>query len=260
MDAVKVRDAWIHVAASLRPEGRNVVYVNSLGSDFRIWDGVVSRLAEAGYGALRYDLRGHGLSDLGAPPRLISDHAADLLALMDACGLARAILCGVSVGGVISLGLAAVAPERVERLALCCTGAKIGTEAVWNQRIAAVEHGGVGAVSEAVLARWFPASLREADAPEVALARNMLNRTPAAGYIATCVALRDSDLTEAAKGVRVPALCVAGGLDASTPPELVRALAGLIAGSEYFEIEGAGHLPCLQTPGALAERLIAFLK
>jgi 3-oxoadipate enol-lactonase len=93
----------------------------------------------------------------------------------------------------------------------------------------------------------------------VALARNMLTRTPAAGYVATCVALRDSDLTPAARGLRVPTLCVAGSHDGSTPPELVRALAALAPGAIYHEIEGAGHLPCLQTPQALAERLVAFL-
>ena len=94
----------------------------------------------------------------------------------------------------------------------------------------------------------------------VALARNMLARTPAAGYIATCVALRDSDLTQAARGVRVPALCVAGELDGSTPPELVRKLAGLVPGAAYHEIAGAGHLPCLQTPEELADRLAGFFK
>jgi len=260
MNAVKVGDAWLHVAADVRADGRNVVYVNSLGSDFRIWDGVVARLSQAGFGALRYDLRGHGLSDLGTPPKLISDHVADLIALMDAYGLESANLCGVSVGGVISLGLAAAAPQRARRLALCCTGAKIGNEEMWNPRIAAVVQGGVAAVTEAVLARWFPPALHAADAWEVALARNMLSRTPAAGYIATCVALRDSDLTEAARGLGVPALCVAGRHDVSTPPELVRSLAGLARGSEYFEIEAAGHLPCLQTPDILADRLIGFFK
>jgi 3-oxoadipate enol-lactonase len=260
MQGAKIGDAWLHAAADIRPGGRNVLYINSLGSDLRIWEGVVGRLAAAGYGALRYDLRGHGLSDLGAPPKLIADHVADALGLMDAFGLRSAAVCGVSVGGVIALGLAQAAPPRVERLVLSNTGAKIGTPEMWNPRIAAVEQGGVAAVTEAVLARWFPDKLRAADAPEVALARNMLSRTLPAGYVATCVALRDSDLTEAAKGVTVPALCVAGSEDGSTPPSLVRTLSGLVPGAEYAEIEGAGHLPCLQTPEVFAERVLAFLK
>lgn len=260
MQSVRVGDAWLHVEADLAADGRNVVYINSLGSDLRIWDGVVARLKGAGYGALRYDLRGHGLSDLGTAPKLIGDHVADAIEVMDAFGVVRAAICGVSVGGVIALALAAARPERVERLVLCCTSAKIGTQASWNARIASVQQGGVGAVAQEVLQRWFPPALRDADAPEVALARNMLTRTPTRGYVATCVALRDSDLTEGARGINVPALCVAGALDGSTPPSLVRSLAALISGAEYAEIEGCGHLPCLQEPAALAERLRQFLK
>jgi 3-oxoadipate enol-lactonase len=260
MQSAKVGDAWLHVEANLQPDGRNVVYINSLGSDLRIWDGVVARLASAGFGALRYDLRGHGLSDLGTPPKRIADHVADLAGVMDSFGVGKAALCGVSVGGVIALGMAEAHPARVERLALCNTGSKIGTPETWNPRISAVEKGGVAAVAEGVLERWFPAALRHAGAPEVALARNMLTRTPAAGYVATCIALRDSDLTEAAQGVNVPTLCVAGELDGSTPPAMLRSLAALVPGAAYHEIAGAGHLPCLQTPETLAERLIAFLK
>jgi len=255
MNALKIGDAWLHVEAALQPQ-RNVVYVNSLGSDLRIWDGVVQRLAARGWGALRYDLRGHGLSDLANPPRLIADHARDLAHLMAAVGLERACICGVSVGGAIALGLAQAHPERVERLVLCNTGAKIGTTDSWNARIAAVEADGVASVAEEVLKRWFPP---QADPGLVALARNMLSRTTAAGYISTCVALRDSDLTEAARGVTVPTLCVAGELDGSTPPGMVRALQGLIEGADYFEIPGAGHLPCWQMPATLAERLAAIL-
>jgi 3-oxoadipate enol-lactonase len=257
MKAAKIGDAWLHGEAEA--SGRTVVYVNSLGSDLRIWDGVVAALRPAGFGALRYDLRGHGLSDLGTPPKLIADHVADLAGVMEAFGVGRATICGVSVGGVIALGLAQAHPGKVERLALSNTGAKIGTPETWNPRIAAVEQGGVGGIAQSVLERWFPAALREADDPSVALARNMLTRTPAAGYVATCVALRDSDLTEAARSVKVPTLCIGGSLDGSTPPALVRALAALVPGAEYFEIEGAGHLPCLQTPAAFAERLLRFL-
>jgi 3-oxoadipate enol-lactonase len=260
MQYAKVGDAWLHVEAQATHGGPTVVYINSLGSDLRIWDGVVERLAALGCGALRYDLRGHGLSDLGTPPKRIADHARDCAGVMDAFGVARAVICGVSVGGVIALGLAEKHPERVERLLLNNTGAKIGTDESWNARIAAVEQGGVASVAEDVLKRWFPPALHEADAPEVAMSRNMLTRTPDAGYIATCVALRDSDLTAAARGVRVPALCVAGGLDGSTPPQMVRALSGLIPGAAYYEIEGAGHLPCVQTPDRLAERIAAFLR
>jgi len=260
MQFVRIGDATFHVdvkAASGRP---TLVFVNSLGSDLRIWDGVVEALAPAQIGALRYDLRGHGLSDLGTPPRLIDDHVDDLAAVMDHFGIQRAAICGISVGGMIALGLSHRRPEKVASLILCCTGARIGTAESWNARIASVEKGGVGEIAEAVLQRWFPpASYREGGGA-LGLCRNMLSRTPAAGYAATCIALRDSDLTEAARAVSVPALCVAGEFDGSTPPEFVRAFSALIPGAQYREIADAGHLPCLQRPAELAQHILNFLR
>jgi len=260
MQFVRVGDATLHVELRAAPGRPTIVFVNSLGSDLRIWDGVVETLAGQEIGALRYDLRGHGLSDLGTPPKLIDDHVEDLIAVMDHFGVERAPICGISVGGVIALGLAHRRPEKVESLILCCTGAKIGTTESWNERIAAVDKGGVGAVTESVLQRWFPPDSYREGGGALALARNMLSRTPAAGYVATCVALRDSDLTEAARAVSVPALCVAGEFDGSTPPALVRALKALVPGAQYREIAGAGHLPCLQRPDELAGLILDFLR
>jgi 3-oxoadipate enol-lactonase/4-carboxymuconolactone decarboxylase len=260
MQSVRVGDATLHVEHRKVPGRPTLVFVNSLGSDLRIWDGVVESLARGEIGALRYDLRGHGLSDLGTPPKLIDDHVDDLAEAMNYFGIERAPVCGISVGGAIALGLSHRRPEKVESLILCCTGAKIGTVESWNERIAAVVNGSVGAVTEEVLQRWFPpASYREGGGA-LALARNMLSRTPAAGYVATCVALRDSDLTEAARAVSVPALCVAGEFDGSTPPPLVRALKALIPGAQYQEIADAGHLPCLQRPEELARLILNFLR
>ncbi len=260
MQFATIGDATLHVEASLRKGRPNVVFIHALGADLRIFDDVVEALARAEIGALRFDLRGHGLSDLGAPPRRIDDHARDVEALMENFGLERATICGVSVGGAIALALSERAPARVERLMLCCTGAKIGTEQSWNQRIAEVESDGVASIAEAVLRRWFPPDLYAAGGGAVALARNMISRTPVAGYIATCVALRDSDLSDAARAVRAPALCVAGEMDGSTPPELVKALDALLPGSRYREIAGAGHLPCLQKPAEFTTLTLDFIE
>jgi 3-oxoadipate enol-lactonase len=129
---------------------------------------------------------------------------------MDRMGIACSTICGISVGGEIALGLSQRYPEKVARLVLCCTGAKIGTVESWNERIGEVEKCGVAAIVEAVLQRWFPPAAYRKGGGVLALARNMLSRTPTAGYVATCIALRDSDLTDAAHAVRVPTLCIAG--------------------------------------------------
>lgn len=259
MRLLKTGQTTLHVEASLVRDRPTVVFVNSLGSDLRIWDDVVEALARAGFGALRYDLRGQGLSDTGPTPYRIDDHVADLEAVLSAHGVARAAVCGLSVGGMIALGLAEKRRDLVAGLILCCTAHRIGTAESWNARLAAIEKGGVGAIAESVLQGWFsPAAYRD-DAPGVALCRNMLTRSPVDGYAATCVALREADLEEAARSVSAPALCLAGEYDRATPPELVGALRALIPGARFAVIPGAGHMPCVETPSIVADHLIGFV-
>ena len=259
MHSLPVGDATLHVDVALKKGRPNIAFINSLGSDLRIWDAVIDALARADVGWLRFDLRGHGLSDLGTPPKLIADHAEDLFAIMKAVGLERATICGVSVGGAIALALADAHPECVEKLVLCCTGAKIGTDESWNQRIAAIERGGLGAVAESVLQRWFPPHDYAKGGGVLALCRNMLARTASDGYIATCVTLRDSDLSAAARRVKAPTLVVAGEFDGSTLPEFVKTLAELIPGAKFKVIAGAAHLPSVQQPEALTREIFEFI-
>ena len=260
MRHVRIGEATLHYEAEALERPRCVVFINSLGSDLRIWDDVAERTVAAGFGALRFDLRGHGLSDLGEPPRVIADHASDVAELMDAVGLKRASLCGVSVGGAIAIAFAARYPERVERLALCCTGARIGTTESWNARITEAQRAGVGAIVESVLQRWHPAAAYRENGGLVAMTRNMLARTPVDGYVATCIALRDSDLTAEARALTAPTLCIAGAEDGSTPPAMVRALSESVPGAKYLEIADAGHLPGLQQPDIFASALLDFLE
>jgi 3-oxoadipate enol-lactonase/4-carboxymuconolactone decarboxylase len=259
MRFVRTEGAALHVEASLARGRPTIVFVNSLGSDLRIWDDVVAALDHAGVGALRYDLRGQGLSDTGATPYRIAGHVADLEAVLANHGVARAAICGLSVGGMIALGLAQKRPDLAAGLILCCTGHRIGTAESWSARIAAVEKGGVGAIAETVLQGWFsPAAYRD-NAAGVALCRNMLARSPADGYAATCAALREADLEDAARAVSAPTLCLAGEYDRATPPDFVGSLRSLIPGARFAVIPGAAHMPCVEAPGVLAERLLGFV-
>lgn len=229
--------------------GRPVVFANSLGTDLRIWQAVVARL-DPGAPVLLWDKRGHGLSEEGETD--MAGHAADLAGLMDLHGLTGALVCGVSVGGMIAQALARDRPDLVAGLLLSNTGHRIGDAATWNARIAAVEQGGLASIAEPILARWFSPGYR-ADTPELLAGwRMMLTRTPATGYAAMARTIRDTDLTEAARGIRVPTLCLAGGLDGATPPALVEALAGLVPGAEYRCLDGIGHLPCIEAPEAVS--------
>lgn len=257
MDFRTLNGIVLHVQ-DLGPADRPaLVFSNSLGTDFRIWDDVVARLAER-FRIVLYDKRGHGLSEIDKPPYSIAEHVGDLAALLDEFAIESALVCGISVGGLIAQGLAASRPELVSGLILCDTAHKIGTAELWNTRIAAIEKGGIASIAEAILERWFSRALRDNDPTALAGWRAMLTRTPQAGYLGTCAAIRDADFTDEAARIAVPTLCIVGAEDGATPPELVRQTAELIPGARCEVIAGAGHLPCIEQPAAVAALIEAF--
>ena len=214
-------------------EGRPLlVFINSLGTDFRIWDEVAADLA-TDFGLLLYDKRGHGLSNLGSQPCTIADHAADLVGLLDRLGAGEVVLCGLSIGGLIAQHLAATRPERLRALVLCDTAHKIGTAEFWNERIATVERDRIDAIADGILERWFTPAFRIGEPARFAGARNMLVRQPVAGYVGSCAAVRDADHTGLVGRIAAPTLVVVGDQDGSTPPELVRKTADLIPGARF---------------------------
>lgn len=232
-----------------------VLMLNSLGTDLRLWDALMPALA--GFRVIRYDKQGHGLSELWQGTT-IEDHAADAIAAIEAAAGGPVALVGCSIGGLIAQAVAAARPDLVRALVLSNSAAKLGTAESWHQRIAAVEAGGTRAIADAVMERWFAAPFRAT--PELALWRAMLARTGRAGYIAACRALAAADLTATTRALRLPALVIAGSEDGASPPDLVRGTADLIAGARFHLIEGAGHLPCVESPAAMAAALIPFLE
>lgn len=236
-----------------------MVFSNSLGTDYRTWDRLADLLGRH-VRIVRYDKRGHGLSQATPAPYRIADHVDDLIGLIDHLGLDEVILCGLSVGGLIAQGLGIRQPERVRALVLCDTAAKIGTDERWAARIAQVEAGGIEPIADTIMELWLSAAFRRERPDETAGWRNMLVRTPVAGYLGTCAAIRDEDLRAAAAKIGVPVLCVCGSEDGATPPDLVRETAGLIPGARFELIEGAGHLPCIEQPRVLGDLIESFLE
>lgn len=235
-----------------------IVFSNSLGTDSRIWRDVIVRLVgEAGI--VLYDKRGHGLSDVGETPYTMDDHVGDLAALLDHLGGRPAIICGLSVGGMIAQGLALSRSDLVSGLVLCDTGMIIGDESIWRPRIDAIERDGMHAITDSTMERWFTASFREQRTEEVALYANMLRRQPAEGYTGTAAAILGADFRERSPSITVPTLCVVGDDDRATPPSLVAELAKAVRGARYEVIKNAGHLPCIEQPEMLAEIIKAFL-
>lgn len=260
MRLIRINDIVLHHRLTGAPsDGPVVVFINSLGTDFRIWDEAVARLAGE-CATLVYDKRGHGLSDLGDAPPSIATHAADLAALLDHLAIKRAIVCGLSIGGLITLQLYASRPDLVQAMILSNTAHKIGTVQSWNERIAIAETRGIAAFADGVMEKWFTPAFHAERADELTGYRNMLSRQPVAGYVAACRALAGADLTETAQGVSVPALCIVGDQDGSTPPALVRSLADLVPGARYELIEDAGHIPCVEQPETFTALVSAFIR
>lgn len=241
------------------PRGAPVLaLVNSLGTDARIWDAMIAALGGR-YRILSYDKRGHGLSDAPEGDYSLDDHLDDLAGLLDHLGISRLALCGVSVGGLIGQGFALRHPARLSALVLCDTAPQVGSAALWNERIATARTGGLVAMADAVMARWFPDNFRRERADEVAGWRNLFLRNPVDGYVGTCATLRDTDLREAVAAIATPTLVVVGEHDASTPVELVRDAAARIPGAHFEIVAGAGHIPSIDRPDALAALVSAFL-
>lgn len=256
---VLVRDGVaLHYEVEHGPAGAPaVVFSNSLGTDLRIWSAVLARLAGA-FSLVTYDKRGHGLSDAPPSPYTLSDHVGDLAAILDALGTGPAVICGLSVGGLIAQGLAQARPDLVRALILCDTADRIGSNDIWNERILQARTLGLVAMADGIMARWFTQKFLNSD-PSLSAWRNMLARTSVEGYAGTCATVRDSDLTAYTTRIAVPVLCLVGAEDLTTPPELVSGLAARIPGARFEIIAGAGHIPCVEQPEILARRIHSFV-
>lgn len=237
--------------------GVPVVFANSLGTDLRLWDAVLP-LLPAGFRYIRYDMRGHGLTTCPPAPYDMDTLTADAEALIEGLGLGPVIFEGLSIGGMIGQALAAKRPDLIRALVLSNTAARMGDTAMWEDRIAQIDAGGIAALSGAVLDRWFGPAFRHT--PAVSPWEAMLTRTPKSGYLGCCAAIAGCDLTPGTSALRLPALGIAGEADGASPPALVAATCDLIPGSRFHIIPGAGHLPCVEAPQSYAEILTPFLK
>ena len=232
--------------------------VNSLGTNLRMWEPQMARFSQA-FRVVRYDCRGHGAS--AAPPGeyTIEQLGRDLLALLDALRIERAHVCGLSLGGMVALWLAANAPERVARVVFADTAARIGTVESWTARIALARTAGMSAVAELALARFLSARFRSQHPDVARQLREMVESTNLEGYTGACAALRDADLRPSLPAITAPSLIIVGEGDESTPPAQARALHSAIRGSELVIVHDAAHLANVEQPEAFSRAALAFL-
>lgn len=258
MQSALIGDIAIHYRyAPAKGSAPVIVFINSLGTDFRIWDAVLAELGDS-VGTLVYDKRGHGLSDVGPTPYSIGDHADDLAGLMDRLGISEAVICGLSVGGQIAQELYFTRPDLVAGLLISNSAAKIGETDFWRQRIASIAANGITSVTDGIMERWFSAKFRDPANSEYHLARAMFERQPVEGYLATCEAIATFDRRDATASIDVPTTVIVGSEDGATPPDLVKGFADAVPGAVFQIIEGAGHIPCVETPSTVAKAILAL--
>jgi 3-oxoadipate enol-lactonase len=240
------------------PTGAPVLMLaNSLGTDMQMWEPQLPAFAKR-FRVLRHDTRGHGDSAVRSDPCTIERLAHDVLALLDALGIASTHFCGLSMGGMIGQWLGVNAPQRLHRLVLCNTSARIAPRALWDARIAAVRKGGMTAIADAVIERWFTPEFRERAPEAVEPVRRTLLATSAEGYAACCAAVRDMDQRATIAGIRTATLVIAGCADAATPPSDGRYLAEQIPGAHYVELNAA-HLSNIEAAERFTQTVVDYL-
>ena len=257
MPFLEIGDFRVHYALSGSATAPVFVLSNSLGTSFSMWDPQIPSF-EKHFRVLRYDTRGHGQSSVTPGPYRIEQLARDVLHLLDRLTIDRVHFCGLSMGGTIGMWLGTNAPERLHKLVLCNTAARIGTAEVWNARIDAVSKGGMKSIASAVIERWFTPAFRAAAPETVAHTQRMIEASPPKGYAACCAALRDMDQRESISSIRVSTLVVCGAKDPATTVADGQFLADKISGARLLELPTA-HLSNIEAPAQFSSEVLKFL-
>jgi 3-oxoadipate enol-lactonase len=247
----------MHYSLSADAERPVLMFSNSLGTEFSMWNAQADFFAKQ-FRILRYDTRGHGQSSVTPGPYSIEQLGNDVLDLLDDLDFDRVHFCGLSMGGMIGMWLGMNAPERLYKLILCNTAAKIGNAEGWNARIENVRKNGMKSIASAVIERWFTPAFRAKSPDDVAATQVVLENTTAEGYVANCAAVRDFDARETIATIGVPTLVIAGAHDAATPPEGGRFLAEQISGAQYAELSAA-HISNIEDRDGFNQEVSAFL-
>ena len=257
MRIVKTQDVELRCEHMPRPGAPALLLINSLGTSLEMWDDQAEAFAER-FELIRYDARGHGKSSRGAADELTIDQLArDALAVLDACGIARAHICGLSLGGMTTMQIARHWPDRVLKIALCNTAPHMPGRERWQTIIETALTQGMAALVDGVLGRWFTPEFHKAEPVKVERIKQMLLSTDPRGYAACCAAIRDLDLREDIKSINATALVIGGTKDPSTPPEHAETIARCIPGAKLVMLESA-HLSNIERAAEFTATLLEF--
>jgi len=257
MPFVRINDTRLHYRTDGAPTRPCVVLSNSLGTDLGMWDAQAAALARDFY-VLRYDTRGHGQSERGRAPLSLADLGRDVVGLLDALAVPRAHFCGISMGGLTGQWLGIHQPQRIVKLVLANTAARIGTAEGWSARAALVRDAGMGGVADGAPARWFTQAFVERGTQQVRTMIGRLREQDPEGYARCCEALANADLRPAAGSIGAPTLVIAGDYDPVTTVADAEWLVQSIAGARLQTVP-ASHLSNVEAEPQFTSALVQFL-
>ena len=236
-------------AADTAGYGEAVMLVHAIGCDHRMWDELAAHLARR-FRVVRVDVRGHGRSPVPKRPYSLEGLARDVLEVLDRLGIDKAHWVGLSMGGMIGQAFALEHGEHLGRLVLANTTSSYGPEGrrMWEARAKAVEEGGLEAIKDMVMSRYFSDDFCERHADVVERVAQRFLETPPQGYLGCCDAIKELDYDADLPRIRARTLVVAGEKDAGTPPSMSEAIASRIPGARLAVIAGAAHLSAVEKP------------
>jgi 3-oxoadipate enol-lactonase len=236
-----------------------LVLGNSLGTSRAVWDGEAQAFLSS-FRLLQYDFPGHGGSAAAPGPYTIAALGRAVLGLLDARGVDRAAYCGISLGGMVGMWLAANAPDRITALGLVCTSAYLPPAEGWQARADQVRSDGMASIAAPVVGRWFTPQYAAGHPSVVSSFRAELERTDAEGYAGCCEAIAAMDLRGLLPKITAPTLVLAGAEDPAIPPEHGAAIAAGIAGARFDCLPGAAHLATVSADQAVTSALLSHLR
>lgn len=255
-DVVASDGVRLHAVADGPPDAPALVLATPLATTVAVWDPLLQHLPE-GLRIIRYDLRGHGQSDVPDGPYTMGQMIGDAEAVCDAFEVRDAVFLGLSVGGLIAQGIAVKRPDIVRALILAHTAVKIDNPAAWQAKIATVEAGGMSAFADFVIRRMFgQAFYGSKDMPRWL---DMFMKTDTKGFVGVCAAIAGTDFYATTAKLRIPTLGIAGSDDKAIPPDMVRETIDLIPGSQFVLMRKVGHLPCVEDSDGFAAIIARFL-
>ncbi len=259
MSLVRV-DGGVGINVEADPESGKpaLIFSNSLGCDLHMWDPQVAPFRER-FRLIRYDSRGLGKSEVPKGPYSIERLGRDVLAILDHFSVRQTYYCGLSQGGMIGQWLGVNAPERLTRLALCNTAARVPEPSAFIDRAAAVRKNGVAPLIDGILARWFMEGFRQSHADALAPIRATLAAADREGYAACCEAIAGMNEVDTIKKIKTPTLVLVGDGDPATPPSAAEYIHGQIAGSTLVVIKNAAHITNIEQPEQFNKAVLGFL-